>query len=269
VRTWWPMRVVYHPAVQRDVNRVLRRYDQISPRLGDAFWVPRNSNPVHRLRMVRRTRTSDRLPTLPSRWLCVNFALADMHTSGASLLPRPFSGGVVRRMRQSDLLAFQAYRSIPEVGRYHGWSAMSDADALAFLTQMESAWLFQPGQWVQLAIAEPTGQGLIGDIGLHLSADGQTGEVGFTLAPAAQGRGIATAAVREALHLFFAATTIASVTGVTDARNAPSIRLLERLGFKCSDTRNALFRGQECTELVYVLPRTVAPACLIRDVRHE
>jgi plasmid stabilization system protein ParE len=32
------MRVVYHPAVQRDVNRVLRRYDQISPRLGDAFW---------------------------------------------------------------------------------------------------------------------------------------------------------------------------------------------------------------------------------------
>lgn len=32
------MRVVYHPAVQRDVNRILRYYDRISPRLGDAFW---------------------------------------------------------------------------------------------------------------------------------------------------------------------------------------------------------------------------------------
>ena len=32
------MTVVYHPEVQRDVNRTLRRYDRISPRLGDAFW---------------------------------------------------------------------------------------------------------------------------------------------------------------------------------------------------------------------------------------
>ena len=32
------MRVAYHPAVQGDVNRILRYYDRISPRLGDAFW---------------------------------------------------------------------------------------------------------------------------------------------------------------------------------------------------------------------------------------
>ena len=32
------MRVVYHPAVQRDVNRILRRYDAVSKRLGDEFW---------------------------------------------------------------------------------------------------------------------------------------------------------------------------------------------------------------------------------------
>ena len=32
------MTVVYHPAVQRDVGVVLRHYDRISPRLGDAFW---------------------------------------------------------------------------------------------------------------------------------------------------------------------------------------------------------------------------------------
>jgi aminoglycoside 6'-N-acetyltransferase len=124
---------------------------------------------------------------------------------------------------------------------------------------MESAPLFRPGQWVQLAIAEPSGRVLIGDIGLHVSADGRSGEVGFTLALPAQGRGIATAAVREAVRLLFAATTIVGVSGITDARNGPSIRLLERLGFKFSHQRSSWFRGQQCTEFVYALPREGDP----------
>ena len=32
------MRVGYHSAVQKDVNRILRRYDKESSRLGDEFW---------------------------------------------------------------------------------------------------------------------------------------------------------------------------------------------------------------------------------------
>jgi plasmid stabilization system protein ParE len=32
------MRVVYHPAVQRDVRGALRYYDAISSKLGDGFW---------------------------------------------------------------------------------------------------------------------------------------------------------------------------------------------------------------------------------------
>ena len=32
------MKVGYHPAVQNDVNRALRRYDHISRSLGDQFW---------------------------------------------------------------------------------------------------------------------------------------------------------------------------------------------------------------------------------------
>ncbi len=32
------MRVVYHPAVQRDVNGVLRYYEAVSPNLADEFW---------------------------------------------------------------------------------------------------------------------------------------------------------------------------------------------------------------------------------------
>jgi len=178
-----------------------------------------------------------------------------MQSPADHLLPRQFPGGCLRRLRSSDLNAFQAYRSIPGLGRYQGWSPMSDKEALAFLTGMETDVFFQPGQWIQLGIAEPHTDILIGDIGLHLSEDGQTGEVGFTLAPSAQGRGVATAAVREALQLLFTATPVSRVLGITDARNTPSVRLLERLGFTCQETRNAIFRGEECVERVFVLPR--------------
>lgn len=32
------MRVSFHSAVQPDVNKILRHYDQLSNRLGDEFW---------------------------------------------------------------------------------------------------------------------------------------------------------------------------------------------------------------------------------------
>lgn len=181
-----------------------------------------------------------------------------MYSPADSLLPRHFPGGCLRRLRCSDLGAFQAYRGIPELSRYQGWTPISEAEALTFLVGMEVTPLFQPGQWVQLGIADPYTDALIGDIGLHLSGDSQTGEVGFTLAPSAQGRGIASAAVWEALQLLFTSTTVSRVHGITDSRNTHSIRLLERLGFGVRETRKAIFRGEECVEQVFVLPRMTA-----------
>jgi plasmid stabilization system protein ParE len=32
------MRVVYHPKVQKDVNRILRHYENASGKLADEFW---------------------------------------------------------------------------------------------------------------------------------------------------------------------------------------------------------------------------------------
>jgi aminoglycoside 6'-N-acetyltransferase len=178
-----------------------------------------------------------------------------MHSPDHPVLPQFFSGGLLRRLRQSDLAALQAYRAIPDLGRFQSWSPMSEAEALAFLSEMSDASLFRPGKWHQLGIAESETDRLIGDIGLFLSEDGCTGRVGFTLAPAAQGRGIATSAVREALQVFFRATSVREVQGITDSRNVASIRLLERLGFRHCGTQATVFRGEECAEKTYVLPR--------------
>ncbi|WP_205854977.1 GNAT family N-acetyltransferase, partial [Piscinibacter defluvii] len=178
--------------------------------------------------------------------------LAVMHET---LLPREFSAGRLRRLHPRDLAAFQAYRSLPELGRYQGWSPMSDAEALQFLDEVHSAPLFAPGHWVQLGIAEPESDALVGDIGLYLSEDGTSGEVGFTLQPGSQGRGVATLAVLEALQLFFSVTSVTGVLGITDDRNLPSIKLLERVGFEFIESRQVVFRGEPCTERVYALPR--------------
>ncbi|MCC6903854.1 MAG: GNAT family N-acetyltransferase [Polyangiaceae bacterium] len=173
-----------------------------------------------------------------------------------TLLPREFLGGRLRRLHSRDRAAFQAYRSLPELGRYQGWSPMSDAEAHAFLDEMHRAPLFTPRQWVQLGIAKPESDELVGDIGLYLSEDGTCGEVGFTLEPSSQGRGVAALAVREALQLLFAATSVARVVAITDERNRPSIKLLERVGFGFVESRQVVFRGEPCTERAYELPRS-------------
>jgi aminoglycoside 6'-N-acetyltransferase len=174
--------------------------------------------------------------------------------TAASLL-RVFANGALRRLQEDDLASFQAYRSIPELGRFHGWLPMSEVDAVAFLQKMNTTPLFSPGEWVQIGIAELESNRLIGDVGVFLAEDERSAEVGFTLEPTAQGRGIATGAVREALQLLLSATGVLQVLGVTDTRNYASIRLLERVGFKLKDVQNTVFRGEPCSEATYLLQR--------------
>lgn len=171
------------------------------------------------------------------------------------ILPRHAEGIELRRLVPSDLRAFQSYRQDAEIGRFQGWQAMSDGQALEFLTEMNEVPLLQPGQWTQVAIAQRSSILLVGDIGLFIAGDGSQAEIGFTLARAAQGRGLGTAAVRAAVGLLFEHTPVQQVIANTDARNAPSIRLLERLGMTRVATQAAVFRGEPCTEQRYRLPR--------------
>lgn len=163
---------------------------------------------------------------------------------------------MLRRLTTADMFTFQAYRSDPHLGRYQGWSPMSDEKALAFLSEMSTAPLFRPGSWTQIGISESPSQILSGDIGLFLSDDGRHAEIGFTLARHAQGRGVATTAVREAIKLIFDCTTADRVLGITDVRNSASVRLLERVGMERVEARNTVFRGDPCDEYVYALSRS-------------
>ena len=165
---------------------------------------------------------------------------------------------VLRRLVGSDLAAFQAYRHDALIGLYQGWCPQTDEQALGFIEQMAGAALFAPGDWFQIGIADRLSGRLIGDIGWCVAADGASAEIGFSLCAQFQRQGLATEAVGAALRLLFDHTNVASVIGITDARNAASIRLLKRLGMRLAATASAVFRGVPCTEHRFVASRPVA-----------
>jgi RimJ/RimL family protein N-acetyltransferase len=179
-----------------------------------------------------------------------------MLSSEMDPLPRRGDRVVLRRLRADDLQPFHAYRSSAEVGRYQGWTPMSVAEAESFLREMHSAAGFRPDEWFQVAIADPLTDRLIGDIGVCLrTEDAPVAEIGFTLDPGSQGKGLAAAAVREIVALLFQATAVARVIAITDARNQPSVRLLQRAGMLLDRSVESIFRGEPCIELVFVLRR--------------
>jgi ribosomal-protein-alanine N-acetyltransferase len=96
---------------------------------------------------------------------------------------------MLRRLRTQDLAAFQDYRQDPRVGLYQSWSPMSQSVALAFISEMAAAKLFEAGVWAQLAIARAEDSSLVGDLGLLVAEDGEHAEIGFTVSRAAQGQG--------------------------------------------------------------------------------
>jgi aminoglycoside 6'-N-acetyltransferase len=146
------------------------------------------------------------------------------------ILPRRDDRVLLRRLDPMDLPAFQAYRSDPEVARYQGWEAMDDARAERFLAEMREVPSLVPGRWWQIGVADPADGALMGDLGLHLSEDGTDLELGITLAPAAQGKGLGVAALRAAAALVWEATRAGRIVLITDARNGPALAMIARLG---------------------------------------
>lgn len=171
----------------------------------------------------------------------------------------------MRRFAPADLPAMVEYRSHPAVARYQSWTPdWSMRDAEAFLAEDQATLLGTPGTWTQVALVERTSGALVGDLALHfVAAQPDTVELGVTLAPAHQGRGLAAEALRAMIDWLFAAHGAHRVLAQADARNAPVRRLFERLGLRQeAELREAdWWKGEWTTLVIYaVLAREWAAA---------
>ena len=158
----------------------------------------------------------------------------------------------LRRFRGDDLERFQAYRHDPEVGRYQGWEPTPDERARTYLAEMATVPFGRPGEWIQIAIADAD-DALIGDIGLDVMAGGRDAEFGITLARPAQGQGLAEEAARALIAGLREHTAVHRLIAIADTRNAPSVRLLRRLGMTLEAEEEGELRGESCREWLFGL----------------
>lgn len=163
---------------------------------------------------------------------------------------------VIRRFRADDAIAFVAYRSEPDVARYQSWDGYTTEQAEAFMDEMATLHPGVPGEWFQLAVADPASDELLGDVAVCVHADDTTrAELGFTFAPGHQGKGYATEAVRGVIAYAFDRLGAETVLAIADARNVASIALLERIGMRRTTTEHVRFKGEWCDEHTYELRR--------------
>lgn len=153
----------------------------------------------------------------------------------SAFLPISTSRLVLRSFVPDDAEAFAAYRSEPEVARLQSWDSPYPLESAEQLIASQAT-LDGPtaGGWIQIAV---TLDGrLAGDVAVGLDADGLVATLGYTLATAHQGRGVATEAVGAVVDRLFDDLGVHRIEASLDPANVASARLIERLGFEFEGT---------------------------------
>lgn len=98
----------------------------------------------------------------------------------------------------------------------------------------------------------------VGDIGLGISsANDEEADVGYSVAPAAQGQGVASQALRAMCELAFTQREIQALNAWVLAENQGSVRVLEKRGFRKTQVleKAYLLRGEYYDDWVFRLER--------------
>ena len=166
---------------------------------------------------------------------------------------------LLRLLEHEDVPAFAAYRSQPEVARYQSWaSSYTVADGHALVAAQDGREFGDPGPWVQVAALDRATGELRGDCAVRVVDDQpRTAEVGVSFAPASQGSGLATEALRAVVTRLFEDHDMHRVYAQADDRNLAVQRLLERLGFRCEArlVEADWFKGEWTTLRTYAILR--------------
>jgi RimJ/RimL family protein N-acetyltransferase len=165
------------------------------------------------------------------------------------LLLRPFA--------PSDHDALFAIFSREDVSEflYHG---PEDEDAVRERLSRQIGYrsLEGPGDVLRLAVLLKANGRVIGDVMLRWVEDGhRQAEIGFVLHPDHRGKGYTTEAARVLLRVAFEVVGLHRVFGRTEARNAASARVMEKLGMRreAHFVENEYVKDEWQSELVYAI----------------
>jgi RimJ/RimL family protein N-acetyltransferase len=129
----------------------------------------------------------------------------------------------------------------------------SVAAARELLLAMAAEPPFTPG-WRQFLLQE--GNTVVGDIGLNWPEHGDYAEIGFELAPAARGRGLAQRAVRLLGNWLLDGAGLIGVVAITHRDNVAAQAVLKEAGLlPCSDTGLMARFGVQPHERLHLMAR--------------
>lgn len=167
-------------------------------------------------------------------------------------------------LAEADVPEFVAYRQQPDVARFQGWSpefAVSDAHDI--IARQPACGLPKAGEWLQLglrvAVEPSTSRVLIGDVAVGCDAvQPKTFELGVTLDAAHQGMGYAGEALRCVSDWLMSEKGAHRIVMQADARNAPVLALISRLGLRHEGTTldGDWFKGEWTTLERFALLRS-------------
>ena len=163
----------------------------------------------------------------------------------------------LRGLTEPDIPALFAIFSDPAVMRYWSFAPLTDLAAVTRLLDGMTANAAR-GDMLPWGVERLDQPGIIGTVTLRdISLSNERAEVGFSLASACHGRGLAAEAVAAVLRYAFGPLALYRIEADVDPRNAASLRLLERLGFQ----REGLLRsrwfvgGERCDSVMLGLHR--------------
>lgn len=156
---------------------------------------------------------------------------------------------LIRTVERADVDALVDRRNDPEVARLQSWALPYPREAgERLVAEVAAAGGLRDDTWWQGTLVELATDEIVGDVALRPSFAGRSMEVGYTLARAAWGRGLATEAVSAVVdHLL--ERGVRRLSAQLHPDNLASARLLERLGFRFEGhTRDSYWVGDECSD---------------------
>ncbi len=143
---------------------------------------------------------------------------------------------VLREWTSADAADLFSFRSDADAQKYNSAPMRDVAEARALIEQLRAGYADQ--RMIQWAVALPEDDRPIGLFGYNYwERFHRRAEIGYDLARAHWGQGLATEAVAAILRFGFERMRLHRVESETIVDNHPSVRLLERFGFRREGVR--------------------------------
>ena len=137
---------------------------------------------------------------------------------------------LLREFRETDFPIYEKLAADIEVQRYLGGKTLNRIEAWRHMAFLVGHWTFR-GYGYFAAESKATGE-YIGRVGFSYPAGWPGFELGWTIAPAYQGQGLASEAATRLLDYAFKDLDKSHVISLIHPDNAPSRRVAEKLGQK-------------------------------------